>query len=365
MSLSDSPRTQDDPNAPRQRRVTALALAALLCFGALYLAVRVAVPREPEVFSRVGAVPISPILRQGAWYWLERANGERETHLVRVAAASRVQRLAVADVIGSYDVADGKVVWTAREGNRWSIYAGSAAGDGRANALWSGRGEPQGIRLIAGQIFWLTDGPAAVPGGAPLPPLASTLQVHSLAPQGGAPVLVTTLLETRGGQVIGLQAGDLYVSAFRPGTPGCMVVYRVPVRGGATPRIVGEVGRYPMLLARDGSLYWIAQSRESSNASFISSVRRLGGRDGGGPETLSDWLPSGGTLCDTARGVCYLDGSVYPSLWPVARHDARGLPRPLSLPKGYYPVAASGDQILLRHADAPAADFTLHRMPLP
>ena len=78
--------------------------------------------------------------------------------------------------------------------------------------------------------------------------------------------------------------------------------------------------------------------------------------------TLTDWLPSGGRLYETNRGVCYVDDSPLPSAWPLT--GPRELPNSLLVPENYVVLAVGGGEMLLQSTES-ASRFPVYRMGLP
>jgi len=333
----------------------------LFLLGLLYSMVRASSPPQPVAFVQASSSPLFPLLRGDSWYWIERLP-DRKMRLVRAKrdAMGQPQALATADALPAYDAADGQVAWIAQEGRRWMVYVSSADGENR-RVLWSGPNEAHSVRLVGGRVYWTASGPAAAPNSGPFPPLAPTLQIVSVPSDGGTPALVTTLLDTGRGRLLGFADGALYLAVYRPITPYSTALYRVPLDGALPRRVAGESGESQALLTRDGALYWLALSRESVNMYGIACIRRLD--RGGRPETLSDWLSAGGALFETDRGVFYVDGTHNPGLWPAGASG--DLPRPRPLPDGFSAVAASGAEVLLRRTDAPRNNIMLYRIPMP
>lgn len=349
-----------EERSPSRGRNRALVLVlVLLLLGLLYGALRASAPPTPVLLATAQALPASPRLIDGSWHWLEQPSGPK-ARLVRASGEGAASApLATADAIPDYDVADGKTVWVAREGRTWSVYV-STGGDSK-RALWSGANRLHSVRLLGGRVYWLADNPAAAPNSGAFPPLTASLRLLSAPADGGTPMPVSMLPESGSGRILGQADNALYVSVSRIVLPGHTVHYRVPLDGGVPRRLAGETALHSALLTQDGTLYWVAPSRESSKLSREVCIRRLG-RDGQ-PETLSEWLPALGTLHETEQGLRYVDGDVQPGLWAVGRRDE--VPRAYPLPPGYFAVAAGGREVLLRRAADPLTSLQLYRMPLP
>jgi hypothetical protein len=341
-----------------QSRLLHVLLLTLLCLVSAYVVRRALTPRAPVFFAQARSSFVGARWHEGNWYWLEGA-GTPGARLVR-ANASVTLTVAAGDRIGAYSLAEGKVVWTVRDGSRWTVDIGGADGSGK-RTLWSGEREPRGLCLAAGRVFWLEQAPPAVPESGALPPLAATLKLVSVPTEGGSPGVIATLLETEGGQVIGVHDGQIYLSAFRPGTYGVTAIYRVALTGGNPRRVVGETGRQRVLLTREGLLYWVSPSPEDNGVGKSVCIRRLGREDR--PETLADWLPANGQLYETDHGVCYVDSSSPAAAWPLT--GGKELPRSVPLPGNYTVLAAGDGEMLLESTGTTPTNIPVYRMALP
>ena len=316
-----------------------MVLIGLLCLLAVFFVLRARF-MHPTLIGQAHA-PVKEAMRSGgSWYWLEGV-GKPGARLMR-ASASSLQPIAASDGLGSYAVAEGKVVWAAREGDHWSLTLASADGSGQQK-VWSGPREPHGLYLTVDHIYWLDQLPPTVPDSGPLPPLGPTLQLVAVPVSGGASTIIATLLEPLAGRVIGIHGDQIYVSAMRPGAPGVTTLYRIALLHGAPKRVAGETGLQSSILTQDGALYWSAPSRESSQFDRVVCIRRLGKDDQ--PETLTDWMEGRGRLYETERGVCYVDGDVSPKAWLLTVR--KELPRALPLPENYAVLAAGDRELLL------------------
>jgi hypothetical protein len=342
----------------RRNSFSTILLISLLLLAGVYFVARARTGQKLTAFAQAKVAPTQILWREGSWYWLE-ADGKSEARLVR-ADASGARPLATADKIAGYAVADGKLVWAAKEGDQWNLAVAAPDASGK-RTLYSGEREPRGLCLANGYVFWLEPMPPAVPESGPLPPLAGMLRLLSLPLDGGVPKVIATLLESESGQVLGVHADQAYVAATRLGTPGATLLYRVSLREGVVQRVAGEAGQHTALLTREGSLFWVAPSLEDSRMNASACIRRLG--QDGKAETLADWLPANGRLYDTVRGVVYVDGGFEPSAWPIA--NRRELPRAVPLPREHTVLALGSDEMLLGSANATPANIPLYRTTLP
>jgi hypothetical protein len=349
--VSNPPKTKHNPFAIP-------TIIALLCLVGGYLFFRVLVVPPPTLFARPRAAIANPIWYDGAWYWLE-GSGKPGARLVR-GNGSGTTDVASVNQMRSFAVGGDKVAWIAGTGKGWTVTVASLDGTARQN-LWTGDREPSGLCIAERRVFWLEEAPPLVPGNTPLPPLATTIKVISAPVEGsGAIMVVGTVMELKGKQVVGVRDGQVYVAATRLGLQDATTIYRIPLAGGPARRVAAETGSQFALLTRSGTLYWTAPSRESSDSGKAICIRRLD-RDKG-PETLEDWLSDGGKLYETAGGVYYVDSSNEATAWPIG--NARTLPKPTSLPSGFG-VAAVGDREMLVQPTSGGASGSLYRMPLP
>ncbi len=339
---------------------SAIAAVVVLCACALaaVLGVRWLRAARPEPIGVAAAVPVSPAQRAGVWYWLEKPNGPK-ARLVRLTGAAGVP-LVEADKVTSFDADDKGAAWVAKHGAEWRVEVSSSAG-GDARAVWTGQTEPHGVCLAGDAAYWLVPHAAAAPDSGALPPLAPTIELLRAARSGGPPALACSLPNSRSGQVLGVRDGAVYVSLQRPGNPGSTVLYRVPGAGAPPERLASEPGECQALLAGDGTLYWVAPSREATSEGQAVCIRRLA--PGGKPETLSDWLPLGGVLYDTAQGMRYVDAEPQTSVWfPGPFLEA---PRSSRCPAGFAAIAAGRNNLLLRQTLVRSGPAQLYQVPLP
>jgi hypothetical protein len=335
--------------------VVIFALAGLI---ALAMVLRARQAQKPTLLGPVQSVPTSIQLHDGAWYWLEQPK-KAPARLVR-AGDSGMKAIATAEALPRYAVENGKLLWSARQGGRWTIFAAAADGSGQ-RALWDGAEEPMGLTLAEGRAYWLHRVPAPVPDGAPFPTLSASLDVQSMSQDGGLVTTVGHLWEPDDGEVLGLHDNALYVSVYRHGQPGCFSIYRI-AQGAPAVRIAGESGRSTALLTHDGVVYWLAPSREATNAYCLRRIDSR--RNGGQTETLSDWLPTLSTLYETTHGVL-CDGlqDNFPALYRSGQRDV--FPQALPIPDNYMALAAGENAILLAAKGASFATPTLYWMRLP
>jgi hypothetical protein len=349
--VSNLPNTKKNP-------LSLSAIIALLCLVGGYLLWHVVVIPPPTLFAHPRAELANPTWHDGAWYWIE-GSGKPGSRLVR-GTGSGTTDVASMDQIRSYSVGAGKVAWIAGAGKGWTVSVASLDGTAR-QILWSGNLEPHGICIAERRVYWLEEALPLVPGNILLPPLASTIKVISAPVEGGGPNSIAgTVMELTGEQVVGVRDGQIYVAASRSGLQGATTIYRVPLAGGGARRVAGETGAQNGMLTRNGTLYWTAPSRESSQPESTFCVRRLD-RDKG-PETLEDWLPGGGKLYETAQGVYYVDAGYQATAWPIG--NAKTLSKPAPLPPGFAVVAVGDREMLVRQSGGGATD-PLYRMPLP
>lgn len=314
---------------------------------------------QPVEISTMQVRPLQARSHDGVWYWVESEKGQ--SRLLR-----DMKVIAKAEVISSYAVDNGTIVWAAKEGSQWMMR--KAAQGGADTTIWTGDREPQGLSISRGNLFWTTASSEGltnnIPQNMPFPALSPRLKVYR-QPLGNTtgqtePSVLATLYESAG-DVVGADAENVYIRAIRQGAPGSTALYALPLTGSALPRrLAGEAGVNPALLSPEGTLYWVGPSRDSSEVS-AACLRRW--TKSGEAETVMDWLPAGGDLSNTPRGVCYVNAIGTGSIWPVVRPG--DLPKSLLLPIGYTVLAADEGSVLLRKSGLTAPGIALYRMPLP
>jgi hypothetical protein len=292
----------------------------------------------------------------GVWYWIKHVDKLHDV-LVRVDDSGSEHPVSYAEQITDFTVGSERLFVISRNDKTWRATLSDMNG-GNARDAWSGADQPHGAFMAGDIVYWLRLKPAAVPDAGAFPPLGPQLELISTSVANGESRVVSTILEPEGVAVIGVHQGDVWVSAHRTGVPGVDTVYRVPASGGPSERIVGETGRVSAVLTPTGVLYWTAPSTEAQNIDQVWCVRK---RDASGTvETLTDWLPGRGRLFDTRIGICYIDGSALPSVWPITTHLT--LPRPLPLAAGYVAVAAGENDLLLKSVRETGVDASIYRM---
>ena len=239
------------------------------------------------------------------------------------------------------------------------------------HVIWSGEREPHGIWLLDGKVFWMLNSSPKAKDALPFPTLEGGLQLVSMPEEtktnsGAKPDLIATLPERMGEQFIGVAQGEAVVSCFREGGIGVTAIYRIDLKTGKYDRLAGDIGRRRAMLAKQGDLYWVGSSLEAASSYSIASIRRIKHSPDNAPsktETLTDMLPAGGSLFDSANGVIYIDGSQQPQLWRLgAKEDSR---EAVKEPEGYFYFAAEGQNALLQSSLPINGSNSLHRMRLP
>ena len=336
------------------RRILPLA-AALLAVIALAIAGLRRPSETPTPVSTLRSYPEAIQYDGGAWYWIERTKNAGMKLMRADRAGTRVFAEALAH--DRYAVENGTVAWVTGQGRAWSVQI-QGSGQAAPRVLWSGPDEPKGLALGAGRALWLRRVPPTVPGASPLAPLSASLEVMAAPLPSGAAVPIARLWEPDDGEVLGEHDGVPVVAAYRRAAPGSLSLYRIRAPGTPPVRVAAETGNSPALLTRSGELLWLAPSREGTSSYCL---RRLAANDRA--ETVTDWLPVGGTLHETERGVMYADRATASALWPITRPDA--FPEPLPLPEGYVALAAGGGEMLLASLAPRSSDVSVYRMRLP
>lgn len=334
-----------------------VAAFAVGAFATLFLISKGKPLPTPALIGEAKGEPLNIRGAGGAWHWREQP-AKGSGRLVRATLAG-VKEIAAADTLSSFDT-DGKTLaWTARRGAEWAVMTSDAEG-ANPRAAWSGKEEPQGVKLAGERIYWLRKTPAPIDISLPFPALQSSLQVVSIPLAGGALEASAPLPESDEGNVLGVYEGALYVRAVRMSSPGGTAIYRIDAN--KTPeRIVSVALHLSALLTKDGVLYWLAPSAETASPQpALQAFRR---DKSGAIEPLSDWLPAGGALYETANGVYYADREYPPNFWRIGSQDVFPVASPL--PKDFNAVAASESVALIASAGSPRSKPTLYQIPLP
>lgn len=334
-----------------------MVVLAILCLAIGSYLWRNLAPAVPVLVTTTRVPVGGAISVHGAWYWVEDPGtpGSRLTSCV----GSSVTTVTSGANIHSFSVGEGKIAWISSQGKLWSISAVATNGSGKIE-LWKGVHEPRGICIAEHLIFWIERVPAAVPDAGALPPLAATIRVMSAPINGGPATATGDIMELAGEQVVGVHGGNVYIVASRPGLQNVTAIYSMPLTGGTPRRIAAETGEHRALLTQNGTLYWTGPSREASQPTQITSIRRLNAH--GHVDMLHDWMPAGGRLYETAQGVCYVDGALLTAdAWPLI--DTDPLTLAVSQPTGFSAVAAGGSEVL---AQLTVSDkvVKLYRIPL-
>ena len=332
------------------------------------LALREAPLPTPALLYRTPNSISAPEWRNGEWYWLETSK-KPMSQLVRTKA-STTQVLFSGTVITGYAVGEKKLASVQKDGKNWEVKIENLDASDE-HVIWSGEREPHGIWLSDGKVFWMLNSPPKAKDALPFPTLEGALQLVSMpeetkANSGAKPDLIATLPERMGEQFIGVAQGEAVVSCFREGGIGVTAIYRIDLKTGKYNRIAGEIGRRRALTAKRGDLYWVGSSLEAATSYSIASIHRIkqsSDNAASKTETLTDMLPAGGSLFETANGIIYIDGNQQPQLWRLgAKGDAD---QAVKEPEGYFYVAAEGQDALLQSTLPVNGSNSLHRMRLP
>lgn len=334
-----------------------LIVAVLICALSAF-ALRPKAPMAPPAFGKVKSLPQFVSRHKGSWFWLE-MDKQKAKRLVS-ADGGGLHTLAEAEELSRYAVSDDTLVWSARQGKKWTLFRSGLNGR-EPRSLWSGDEEPLGLNIVQGRIFWVHRLPAPLPDSGPFSPLLPTLEILALSSEGGVAQPVGRIPESEDGEILGGHDDSLYVITYRNAMPVKYCIYRVPMNTGAAVRVVGEAGRFNALLTREGSLYWIAHSSEVTPANSAACIKRLD--KAGKPETLTDWLPGQGRFFETPRGILYMDNGTSAHFWQVGTVDR--FPEPLAMPQGFIALGAGDDALLTAYRGMVATEITLHQMPLP
>jgi hypothetical protein len=314
--------------------------------------------RKPAPFVDARPKPLMATWSGGAWYWIE-TESPTLSRLVRAEGSGRKEIATSAEIL-DFAISGKSIAWSSRTGPAYTISVASVDGGSRRDVRQSST-RASGVWVDAERVYWLENAPAAVPEGAPFPPLEAGVRVQAAPLTGGQVSSLATLMEPEGLAVVGKHGQELYVATFRPGALGSTAFFRVPVGGGTATRLAGTVARQSGLLSADGTLYWLGPSPEAAQPQSSSCVYELG--TDGKVRALTDWLPGGGRLFDTDRGLVYVDPTYTSNAWPIS--DGRELPRPFPVTPDYAVLAVGGGEMLIRPYEAPPKAVPLFRIGLP
>jgi hypothetical protein len=312
-------------------RIGLLIWIVSISAAALFIFRTASVPR-PVKFAVAGAPPVRPMFQSGSWYWLEKPKGP-QARLVKMAGGP-VETIDSADEITGFDASATSAVWACLTGRQWSVK--TAANGAQTKVLWTGTDPAKSVRIDGDYAYILVSLASPVARALPFPPLGKKLSLLRVPLAGGTGVSVATLMEDEG-EIYGVHGHEVFISAWRNGPPGSTAFYTVNQEGKAK-RLAGEAGKTNAIITRDGTSYWMGNSRESFYETGISAIIRMG--KSGKPELVSDWYPTDGQLFETSRGVYYVDGDVRRQIWPVAEPGQMPKPLPYSI---YFSALAVND----------------------
>jgi len=349
--------SQASPERKRPQTVgIAIAVVGLIALGGLWIRLRA---ERPRLIGHAASFPEGARPASGAWVWLERLKAS-DVRLIRLGSDRRAVPIATASALTDYAADGDAVAWIEKQGGQWRVQLADDP-DRAPRTLWAGATEPHGVCLAGDGVYWLAPHAPEAPDCGPLPPFGPSMDLLTAPRSGGASHAVGRLFGAIGGRVLGARDGAIYVAAYRGLGIGSTTFYRVRPGNPAPERLASEIGQQRALLARDGSLYWLAPSREATADAGLCCIRRLA--PGGRPETLSDWLPARGALFETDRGVRYVDVEEHAGVWPTGAFLEA--PRSATAPTGYRYLAVGGDRALLCPQNAWLGPTPLYEGPLP
>lgn len=299
---------------------------------------------RPAPFVALATAINAPSFHAGSWYWIERRGKQAQT-LVRANESGSVRTIVSANEIADFDATDNVVLVVLRTDKTWHVQLGTVAGQLRD--LWVGTQQPHGTLISAGQAYWILSRPPN-PTIGDIPPLQQHIELTVAPVAGGPSRTISTIMEPDGLQIIGINDGSIYLSAFRDAVHGVTTIYRAPMAGGAPKRVAGETGKQFALISDAGLLYWTAPCHDSQNYNLVGCVRRLA--SSGATETLTGWITAGGRLYNTRHGVWYVDQSAPSTAIPITTYN--DLPRATAVASGFNVLAANSDTLLLEPATA-------------
>ncbi|NLH99056.1 MAG: hypothetical protein GX446_06135 [Chthonomonadales bacterium] len=284
------------------------------------------------------AVPEQARLVGDTWVWLERTNGA--TKVVSVRSGRRVVLAAHEDVV-SLEASPESVAWIGKAGDAWEIRTARIDGSNASTAA-SMKERPLAVWTDGSRLAWVVEIPSPATAANFLPPLGPQTQIW-LAAGGAAHPIAEVAEGFVSAQLRGMLNGTLYLAGVRNEGIRSTVLYAVSP---AMPprRFAAEIGARSTLMTADGRIYWTAPSRGSN--SLLTGCVRSAEPGKLEPTTVADWLPAGGRLAETARGVV-VTGAGTETAWLVSPQKRLGVPLPM-LPD-QWPVAAGGHVLLTVH----------------
>lgn len=321
----------------RTKRVLVAAGLVVVAAACSYVAAGMFRKPSPQPFVAADSSPLDIAKSGDHWYWIERPD-KAKAHLVR-ASRSGKEILAGADDIAGYSVQGDSVVWSARNGDEWSV--ARRRGD-RTGVVWTGK-EVAGRPALAGDLTaWAIVRRGRQGESMTLPSLGPTVEIR-VTNGDGKIRSVGRLIETQC-DVIGIRGEMAYVVCQRKQGTAQTVIYAVSMKDGSARRVMGEEGDSQVVLLNNGVLVWTAYSRDSSSPANIQSIRSLS--PGQPAVTRADWLPPVGLLFSTGDSAVFVSRFGTSDLWRIGRSN--DLIAPLQAPAGFAIMAAGDREILLQ-----------------
>ena len=199
------------------------------------------------------------------------------------------------------------VLAIAVDGESGSVLSVPRAG-GQPTELAANVPLPRGLAEAEGTVFWTETLAPKFGHVYHVPHVRARTVIRSRPLTGGGTATVAALDADPGGfsgELLGVHNGRiLWLGRTAQGLSGGWAAIRsAPVAGGAVEtHFVLRAGGHDAML-HNGSLYWTAPSEDAGSPLQYRCVRRAP-LEGLEPETLTDWLPSGGKLLH-ARGHVY------------------------------------------------------------
>jgi hypothetical protein len=347
------PPRRRDPGLPW----VALAFAASAVACAWTLIPRTVTAGKPVPLGNAGSTPHDIRRVAGAWIWIERPD-KKPARLMRTTAGESPTAVSEAEAIAAYDT-DGKVlVWSQRTGKTWSVLRTPENGS-EPQLLWSGAGEPGGLKIDNDTVVWTHRNDPKVPGADIFPALSGSVSVQACPLAGGAVRQVTELPEPGPAQVLGRDGDQYWVASMRQPAPGSTGLWKVPAQGGTAVRFHSAQGMHQPLQVADGTVWTTEPSRES--APPIASLVLVGFGKDGKRNPVADWLPASGRVYDAGNGVLFGDRENPSTLW-----RARGpelLPEALPVPDGTEALAAGEGFFMVRKWTGSGLELAEVRIP--
>jgi hypothetical protein len=298
---------------------------ALLCVLVLLIAAAYVRGGFPYPVYRTTGQVVSLDADPRGVYWLEGGQQGADTLCVLDGGRGPVRRVLSQPGLTAVASAGESFVVLQRTDLAGALLQVPRAG-GAPAPLAQGLSHPVGLTVFDGQAYWTETRPRLVLFARHIPATQARVVLRAIPLSGqGSARMVAWLsggtvefagepLGGRNGRVYWLEATGQDCGA------GWSSVCSVAAQGGPVERVTLERGPQTARLIGD-ELYWTGQSEDAGNPGQVHTLRRAALAQPS-PQTLTDWLPGSGRLCEAGGRVFY---SCLGGIWAVP--ERRALPR--------------------------------------